>query len=278
MMKKAGSCSQKGFTLVEIMIALSISVLLITGVVQLYLSTNDGFRRSDAYARLQENGRFSLDLLTHSIRLAGYRSNPSSNFTDAFVNTSAITGSSAVLSPVFFQVKDQLNAGQIVLGLESNGENPRALANTDTIMVRYEANPDGFVVDCMSTAGVNPGDTFINAFYIGNDGNNVSNLYCESIMYDQSGAVVNAVAPQPFIANVQDLQITYGIDSNQDFLADRYVNADQVANWRDVISINLQLMMRSAQGNVELAANAVNIDRRIRRQFVKTITLRNQML
>jgi type IV pilus assembly protein PilW len=64
---------QQGLTLVEIMVAVALSVILLTGVIQIFVGSKATYRLQDNIARLQENGRFALDFLTRDVRMAGYR-------------------------------------------------------------------------------------------------------------------------------------------------------------------------------------------------------------
>lgn len=64
--------SQRGFTLIEIMIALLIGVFLTAGVIQIFISSKQAYRLQENLSRLQENGRFAMDHLTKGIRMAGY--------------------------------------------------------------------------------------------------------------------------------------------------------------------------------------------------------------
>lgn len=66
---------QKGFSLVEIMLALTISLFLLAGFVQLFIGSKQTYRFSDGLSRLQENGRFAIDRLAFDIRMAGFREN-----------------------------------------------------------------------------------------------------------------------------------------------------------------------------------------------------------
>jgi type IV pilus assembly protein PilW len=63
---------QRGISLVEIMVALTISLLLTYGVGQIYLSSKQTYRLQEAQSRLQESARYALEFLDHDIRLAGY--------------------------------------------------------------------------------------------------------------------------------------------------------------------------------------------------------------
>lgn len=64
--------SIRGLTLVEIMIALVLSLLLSAGAIQIYLSNKTSYETSEALSRIQENGRFAIEFLTKEIRMAGF--------------------------------------------------------------------------------------------------------------------------------------------------------------------------------------------------------------
>jgi len=64
---------QSGVSLVEILVALVLSLVLLAGVGQIYLGSKQTYRVQDGQSRLQENGRYALELLTHDIREVGYQ-------------------------------------------------------------------------------------------------------------------------------------------------------------------------------------------------------------
>lgn len=63
---------QQGMTLIEVMIAVTISLVLLAGVMQIFLSTKQTYRMQDGISRIQENARFGLRMLEQTIRMAGY--------------------------------------------------------------------------------------------------------------------------------------------------------------------------------------------------------------
>jgi type IV pilus assembly protein PilW len=64
--------SQMAFSLVEIMVAMTVGMLLSAGIGQLYLSTKQTYRMQEQLARFQEDARFVMEVLTSDIRKAGY--------------------------------------------------------------------------------------------------------------------------------------------------------------------------------------------------------------
>lgn len=64
--------TQSGFSLVELMIALLLGLLLMSGIIAVYLESKQSFVQDEAISRVQENGRFALRLLTREIAMGGF--------------------------------------------------------------------------------------------------------------------------------------------------------------------------------------------------------------
>ena len=63
---------QLGLSLIELMVALVIGLLLLGGLIQIYLSNKQSYNAQEQLARMQESGRFAMDLITRDLRRAGY--------------------------------------------------------------------------------------------------------------------------------------------------------------------------------------------------------------
>jgi len=63
---------QNGLSLIELMIAMVLGLLLMSGVVSVFLSAKQGYVNQDATSQLQENARFALEMMTREMRMAGY--------------------------------------------------------------------------------------------------------------------------------------------------------------------------------------------------------------
>lgn len=63
---------QSGFSLVELMIAVTLGLLLLAGVGHIFLGSKQTYRMQEGMSRVQENGRFALGFLSRDIRMAGY--------------------------------------------------------------------------------------------------------------------------------------------------------------------------------------------------------------
>lgn len=67
---------QKGFGLVELMIAMVLALMLVAGAIQVFLGTTASHRYMQALAEVQDGGRFAMHVLVHDLRLAGYSGCP----------------------------------------------------------------------------------------------------------------------------------------------------------------------------------------------------------
>lgn len=62
---------QRGLSLIELMIAITLGVVLMLGMVEVFGTTRAVYQTTSALARAQEGGRFAMDFLRTDLRLAG---------------------------------------------------------------------------------------------------------------------------------------------------------------------------------------------------------------
>jgi type IV pilus assembly protein PilW len=253
-MRKSMSWKDRGFTLIELMVAVTIGLMLTLVVANLFLGSRATFQTTDETSRMQENIRYAYQLLTRSIHHAGYRSSP---------NTVAIQIFNA--------------ANQAVMGTEGGG------TASDSFTIRYQGSgtgtgtADGSIVNCAGTevdAAAMTYSTFTIA--VGTNGGNA--LMCDN------GAPGGAVEVVP---DVENMQVLFGEDTNADMVADRYVSASNVTNFDNVISLRVSLLFRTANisasvlkdtGTYDLSGTVVGPfnDTRIRRVVTLNMNLRNR--
>ncbi|MCB1782217.1 MAG: PilW family protein [Candidatus Competibacteraceae bacterium] len=68
-----------GFSLVELLVALVITLFLLAGMIQLVIGNRQVYRFQNAISRIQENGRFALEVLSRDVRTTGYTGCPPTN-------------------------------------------------------------------------------------------------------------------------------------------------------------------------------------------------------
>ncbi|KGK42839.1 hypothetical protein LH51_04225 [Nitrincola sp. A-D6] len=111
-----------------------------------------------------------------------------------------------------------------------------------------------------------------------------NNTALRRIRFGGSGAAVD----EELVDNIIDMQIRYGVDTNDDRRVDNYVTANNVADWDDVVAVRVSLLARSEHANI-LPNNMTGIpfdggtfnapagDRRMYQAFNTTIGVRNKL-
>ena len=91
---------------------------------------------------------------------------------------------------------------------------------------------------------------------------------------------------EELIEGVESMQLRYGVDDDLDRSADRYLTANAVADWGDVVSVQFELLLFSLEDNLRVdgpqtyffnGTNTTAADNRIRSVFSRTVTLRNRV-
>jgi len=116
---------QRGFTMVELMVALLIGLFLMGGLIGLLQSNRRAFVSQSALAQLQDSERLALTMMNDVIEQAGY-----------FPDPTTYTASSA------FAAAGSFSAGQSIFGTYS------ATAPGDSIAVRYTTASGDGVINC----------------------------------------------------------------------------------------------------------------------------------
>ena len=63
---------QRGITLIEMMVAITVGLILLAGIIQLFVSNKQAYRIQEGINVQNENSRYALNQLEYSIRMAGH--------------------------------------------------------------------------------------------------------------------------------------------------------------------------------------------------------------
>ncbi|QEY10987.1 prepilin-type N-terminal cleavage/methylation domain-containing protein [Cellvibrio sp. KY-YJ-3] len=63
---------QKGFSLVELMISITLGLILMGGVIQMFISSKTAFNTQRGVSNVQESGRLAIEFMARDIRMAGF--------------------------------------------------------------------------------------------------------------------------------------------------------------------------------------------------------------
>ncbi|MFC4260132.1 PilW family protein [Marinobacter lacisalsi] len=185
--------------------------------------------------------------------------------------------------------------GRIILSVDDNCSSGELFqkannATADSVsMAGVSGNPGGFVPGNQASSGFQStygGDSRIaefstKAYYVG-----ISGATGEPALFMQLLGG-NAEPRQELVEGVESMQVMYGLSENQIRQADRYVSANQVTDWSEVMSLRVSFVVRSGgNANSEDITRTFNLlgtevtspaDRRARVVASTTIGLRNRL-
>ena len=270
----------RGFSLVELMVSMVITLILLAGIGQIFLSSKKSYTLQNSLSRMQENGRYAMDTLSQDLRRAGYWGGNA--------DITEIGGTLAQLS------EDGNCAGsgnsdwarmldKKVFGLNDSRTNYGCLPSTtlpaqDVLLVRFAAP--------WQVGGTTTPTFLNNHFYLrsslfegklfkGSD--EASNLITAAALRTSElvsrvyfinpatttgtnkcggGAVpslfrlglANGIPTVEEVAyGVENLQVQYGIDTTNDDSVDSYVNAAGPSDpmWDQIIAVRIWLLVRA---------------------------------
>lgn len=310
-----------GFTMIEMMIAITISLVLMAGVLSIFSSTKRTYVLQDELSKLQENARFIFDDMTFSLRMAGYfgcSGKAPRNATTAVNMAPFVTGGDNIVvadgsdltktnnPPALTKVvplSDRLTVNYFGSPLHSppatdpntwdDLQNPIKTsvifdptkniiplgtdnllpAVGDTLVVSDCGGSEIYTVATVSASNITVnGNLLRNYFWPVNVTRIVDPVtFSSAIAYEVRGidktANGNANQPQdgfmlfktiggqmrPFIEGVENLQIRYGVDVNNDGIADTY--STQPIGGK-VVSARISLLMRTANYRADLGVDS----------------------
>ncbi len=122
------------------------------------------------------------------------------------------------------------------------------------------------------------------AFYvaIGQDGGPA--LFQRRLVRSGTNAMMQS---EELVDGVENMQVLYGVDLNGNLAVDEYRTANSVADWDQVASVRISLLMRAPQEyGTETDSQLYDVngtrvqapdDRRLRQVYTTTVTIRNRM-
>ncbi|MCL6416185.1 PilW family protein [Aestuariirhabdus sp. Z084] len=354
----------RGYSLVELLIAMALGLFLILGVAQIFIGTSNSSRGQTALAEVHESARYALHFLRQDLEIAGDKGCIMGNV--GLVNK--LNDANNTATNFWWNFSEEVNNWVLMRGIEGfeydAGTNdwdrtPDAritdrLANSDILVVRgatgiaipvkgsagvngnldlhdniHTLEKDDIVVatyDCLNsaiwqitndpaggtsveynacTATANtPCNNSLNTqmeldpapsndiypelrklstrvYYVRENGSNVPSLY----------RVTNTdSAPQELVEGVERLNITYGVNSNNNEweTVKEYLAADEIeangGDWGQVTSARIEMLVRStmpnsASGRQNLRFDGQNVpfnDGFLRSTFELTVNLRGR--
>ncbi len=244
-----------GFTLIELMISMTISLILVSSTITLFVHQEESSRYIKSFSRIQENGRFALDILARNVRMARYDDkNPAEVIRD-----------------------DGSTAGSGIFGADTPG-GAGLSAIADTITTEYEGGTG--IRDCLGRL-IAANTVAVNLFAV----DTLQQLICTATHFDSAGnPTAPAAATQPVVEGVEDMQILYGEDLSATGIPNRFITATNVTDWDGVVSVRVSLLLNSVVNvtrNAESTCVACTVfnpaaSRLTRGEFTTSVGIRNK--
>ena len=262
-----------GFSLVELMVAMTLGLILLAGVVSVVTNTSASFGELNKASRQLDNGRYAIQVLREDIRHAGYYG----EFFDVPDPTAMTNPCSTTLADLEsgMSLPVQGYTGAVVAPLACL---PGYVPNTDVLVIRRastEVTATGamlgsevYLQSRTDSRVLQPGPFDAAVFDLVKRDGSVADVrrYLVHIYYirncsDCSGAGdgiptltrvefrngnLNTVAP--IAEGIETLRLQYGIDSNGDGVANQLVTLPANLNaWSSLISVEMGLLARNVE-------------------------------
>jgi type IV pilus assembly protein PilW len=262
---------QRGFSLVELMVAMTLGIFLMGALVQILINGKQSFASANHLSRLQENGRVATNMITSDLKRAGYMGGNS--------NISEISGSEGQVPRAVSCPTSNTNWGRMVtegvFGLDDTNAGYACIADADylrgdVLAVRYASpwlsgpfnafNADQLFLRSSLFAGrifagqdeaqipVNEvteqpqeiHDLVAHAYFIGNSGRNCNGQPVPSLFRVRLNGIGQPTSEE-LLPGVEHFQVQYGVGG-------QYVDANTVEasnNWDNVVTARFWLLVRS---------------------------------
>jgi len=260
--------ASKGFSLVELMVAMVLGLMLLAGVISMFIANRQVYRTNENISRLQEAARIVNELMGREIRAAGGNqcgarpplpptsfspppwwsqwSNPPADF--------GIKGydNNATISAVgFHSGSGTPNAGDRAPKSAVQYDSHALLIRTATL---HDSGSSAAVLSCTlgastpPTVSTSPQAGAINApldasfWYVGYNGRTRSDGSASTSLYrlNMSGN------KEEIMEGVTGMEISYLL-RNSGALATDYVGASSVTDWDKVVAVRVKLWLKTAE-------------------------------
>lgn len=263
---------RSGFSIVEMMVALTLGLIIIAAVGSLFVSSKKSYTESERFARLEENARFAIHTLKQEIRLARFLGEAPPAAIDKSSSIGSVsgncTGSADILDPTTTLVATTADGSGNALGCVSG-----AVPNSGVIVVKHarpvrlalnqeESNKlyiltyqtDGLlhgggsvgsyvaVPDCNASPCQSSWEYQASVFYVRNT---TPPTLSRMVLQLNAGAL--SLVREDLIAGIERMVLLFGNDSDKDGDIDSFLSAASVSDWGKIGAVQITLLVRSEE-------------------------------
>ncbi len=274
---------QAGFTLVEIMITMLLSLVLGIAIVTVFVNNSHSFNQDDNVLRMQDDARYALQQIAFDLSMAGHYAellSPANVVQDASLaigtdcgpaavnNWSYLTSQPATGASLSLVATDNVTSAQVVAN-HSCFDGGEVAPGTDVVSIKRVAGAEttvfrngGIYLRTNGTVGILYRAPMMGAPAIPIALPRTEWEYRPAIYYIRQFAnapgdniptlcrkvlagVGPSVATECIATGIEDLQIEYGIDTSSDGNPNAYVSAPTLAELQTVVSARVFLLART---------------------------------
>lgn len=262
---------QRGLSLIELLVAITIGALLIFGATQVYVDSRNTYEINETAARLQETARYAISVLEPDIRMSNYWGllKGAGVVTEQAAQTEASGGGPDTCGTNYARdLLSNLEATNNTYSLTCTAYGAGAVASADTLTVRRAATTvtsatsgklqicstrmvgrlfsDGGTCTAAPAGQVN--DLIVNAYYVDRDSVQQAGVPALRRWSLGTGPSFDS---QEIIPGIEDMQVQFGIDTTgTSGSASRYVDPEALPAGAQVVAVRLWLLVRAESPEV----------------------------
>lgn len=244
--------NQAGFTLIELMISLTLGLILVAVAIQLLISGQVNYRIQSSASSLQDSGVFGVNYVTKNIRLANHGNAGAMNDESLYSGIVLSNQNSGTATPLADGNLKGLKIGTATLTgtnlISANQNNDSALTSypkSDQLVIMYQAPIDMFTCTGQKVKGPNKTNTayskgwyVIERYYVNKiAGQNEANLNCSAAMFVANGETVPQTYESTTISATDTLTKNYATNAGE-----------MIA--KNVEYMRVQLITRNSDGSI----------------------------
>lgn len=237
----------KGFSLIELMVSLTIGLVIAVAALSAYLGASSASKMAEAQSRMNEDAQAALTILTQQLRMAGNNPKQANRVGNAISTLSSLRNPVYLPTPTYagFSVSPTtftLSSFQFIRGCNGKFSNITTASNIDSltcagstttlpdsIAINYEADKFNTVptsvgapTDCLGSAldtitatlptvvGASTSTTAVTYTVADNRFYIDTSTAAVPSLYCKGNGKGGASTTQPLVENIEDMQFTYG--------------------------------------------------------------------
>ncbi|HHJ19051.1 MAG TPA: hypothetical protein ENJ84_04375 [Gammaproteobacteria bacterium] len=235
---------QTGFSLIDLMISMVISLVVVGAIGSMYLNMKESFVTQQAQAELQDSARFTGTMMTAILRQAGYIPFDAATVGRKDDIFTAITGAFPAAGQVVSGTEATLSSVDVY---QEDGSTVQQSFPDDAISIRFVGGASMF--DCLGGAAPD-GEQLVERFSLVSSALQCNHTNISTSTTDSDLLVGQNLGSRKEQIRVVGMLVWYGLDTDGNLSVDQYRRANAVNSagaWKQVKSAAIILTVQSGE-------------------------------